>query len=288
MFDLKSAMRSVLKQQQSLAEELRRVSINLGNVIDNNVYETWLSKCGHIQSLEKIVPLSDIRDVAYQNLLNLKRSFDCYPNEPIGNMVPFGGTNISASIATTLAMNAYLSACWALFDCLSNIIGRVVGDESIRNNPQGRSNPKLIETFLAVKQGIDVLGSREILLKSYGQRIGFSYLLRNCYVHEGGMINGFPLLQGETMEAAFVITKEVAEKINDEIFSRYKIPNTTIVKDGDVIGQLYECHSQLDQMFVSLLRFMMGTLVIEVEAFAAQDGFKVFSGDSVNTGVNIP
>ena len=273
MFDLKSTMCSVLKQQQSLSEKLEQVSIKIGTVIDKDVYETWSSKCGRIQSLDKIIPLLDVRDVAYQNLLNLKRSFDCHSSEPIGNAIPFGGADVAASIATTLAINAYLSACWALYDCLSNIIGRVVGDENIRNNPQGRSNPKLIETFLAVKQGIDVLGSREILLKSYGQRIGFSYLLRNCYVHDGGMIDGLSILQGDTIEAAFVITKEVAVKINDEISKRYKIPNTTIAKEGDIIDQLGECHSQLDQMFVSLLRFMMGTLVIEVEAFAAQDGF---------------
>ena len=275
MSDLKSAMCSILRQQQSLVEKLAQVSINLDNVIDKDVYATWFLKCGSIQSLEKIVPLSDIRDVAYQNLLNLRCSFDRFSSEPIGNTVPFGGANVTASIATTLAIDAYLSACWALYDCLSNIIGRVVGDENIRSNPQGRSNPKLVETFLAVKQGIDVLGSREILSKSYGQRIGFSYLLRNCYVHEGGMIGDSLILQGETMEDAFVITKDVAEKINDEISNRYKIPNTTIAKKGDIIDQLGECHAQLDQMFVSLLRFMMGTFVVEVEAFAAQDGFNV-------------
>lgn len=273
MFDLKSTICSVLKQQQSLSEKLEQVSIKIGNFIDKDVYKTWSLKCGWIQSLNKIIPLLDVRDVAYQNLLILKRSFDCHSSEPIGNAVPFGGANITASIATTLAIDTYLSACWSVYDCLSNIIGRVVGDENIRNNPQGRSNPKLVETFLAVKQGIDVLGSREILSKSYGQRIGFSYLLRNCYVHEGGMIGGSSILQGETIEAAFFITKEVAEIINEEISARYKIPNTTIAKEGDIIDQLGECHSRLDQMFVSLLHFMMGTLAVEVEAFAAQDGF---------------
>ena len=273
MFDLKSTMCSVLTQQQSLSESLEQVSIKIDNVIDKDVYETWLLKCGLIRSLDKIIPLWDVRDAAYQNLLILKRFLDCHSSEPIGNAIPFGGANVTASIATTLAIDAYLSACWSLYDCLSNVIGRVVGDENVRNNPQGRLNPKLIETFLAVKQGIDVLGSRDILLKSFGQRIGFSYLLRNCYVHEGGMIGGSTILQEKTMEDAFVITSDVADKINNEISIRYRIPNTIIAKKGSVIDQLSECHAQLDQMFVSLLRFMMGTLLVEVEAFAAQDGF---------------
>lgn len=275
MCDLERVVRFSIQQIQGVGNSLKGLILNTNNVINSANYQTWIEKSNFVERLDNTLPLFPIRDIACKGLGNISLCIKSGAFNPATSTVDYGGVDVPVSVARMLAMTTYLASYWSLYDCLINIIGRVVGCESIRKNPMGKRNPKLVETFLLEeKSGIDPLGIRDILLKSYSNYIGFSYLLRNCYVHEGGMVNGTKILSSGITDEAFSVDDDVAEKLNQEIATRYKIPNVTIVKRGDLVKQLQDCHAKLDDMYISLLRFMTGTLLIEIEAFATNDGFK--------------
>lgn len=276
MCDLENVVRSSIEQVRGIKKLLEGIILSSNIVINIDNYNTWIEKTDLIGQLENTLPLFPIRDAACKELCEMSFRIKSGEFNPATSTVSYGGIEISVSAARILAMTTHLASYWSLYDCLTNIIGRVLGCESIRKNPMGRRNPKLMEAFLLdEKSGIDPLGLRDILLKSYCNYIGFSYLLRNCYVHEGGMVNCQSILSTGIVDDAFFVDDDVAEKLNKEITARYKIPNVTIVKEGNLIKQLQDCNAKLDDMFISLLRFMTGTLAVEIEAFATNDGFKL-------------
>jgi len=282
MNNLEEEVRSVIMRIRDIDRIVKTLMVNLGHVISTLNYQAWTEKIELVERLENVLPLFSVRDNADKGLVDISSCIQREGYNPITTTIPYGGVAVPISAARMLAINTYLSAYWSLYDCLTNIIGRVVGPDSIRKNPTGRMNPKLVGTFLSdetqkgkEKPRIEVLGLRSILLESYGNYIGFSYLLRNCYIHEGGMLDALPILADDMPNGCFVVQENVAEKLNLEISNRYNISNVTIVKPGDLVKQLQDCHSRLDNMFVSLLRFMTGTLAVEIESFAGIDGFKL-------------
>lgn len=268
MNDLEQEVRVSIKGLRDIENKIQFLSAQPNPVFNRDVCTAWLEKTRYATNLEHSLPCFSVRAYAEKWFSNLSAYINSHMYEPIETMTGYCDTAIPVSIARTLAIDAYLAAHWGLYDRLSNVIGRVIGPETIRLNPSGKANPKIVETFFAEKQGIDVLGIRNILVNSYGDQVGFSYLLRNCFVHEGGMISDLPILSGIILRDAFTISQAVADKLNAEIASRYKMPNVTIAKSGDLFEQLRYCHASMDNMFVSLLQFMCGTLVVEIQAFA--------------------
>lgn len=275
MSDLEKEVQSTMTRLKNAENMLQTTSINLSNVINQDNYATWIEKTQYAKQLELTLPLFALRQHSEKGLMDLLLLCQSRERETVSSIVPYCGVSMPMASARELSIDSYLVAYWSVYDRLSNIIGRVVGNASIRRNPLGKLNPKLVETFLAEKNGIDVLGMRELIFKSYGYEIGFSYLIRNCYFHEGGMISDLPILSGLSFGDAFMLSDTVAEKLNNEISSRYKIPNVVIVKPDSLVRQLKDCHSKMDNLFVSLLRFMTGTLLVEIESFAAIDGFPI-------------
>lgn len=272
MTDLEKEVRLSITDLRGIENKIQTLSAQPNIGLNRNVCTSWIDKTQHATSLENTLACFSVREYAEKWLSNLSAYIKFHLCEPIETMTGYYDTTIPVSIARTLALDAYLAAHWGLYDRLSNVIGRVIGPETIRLNPLGKANPKIVETFFAEKQGIDVLGIRNILVSSYGEQVGFSYLLRNCFVHEGGMLNNVPILSGTILRDAFIMSQAVADSLNAEIVARYKIPNVTISKSGDLFAQLRCCHAIIDNMFVSLLRFMRGTLAVEVEAFSLVTG----------------
>lgn len=275
MSDLEKEVLSTITRLKAAENEIQKTSVNLCNVIDRDNYATWIEKTQYAKQFELTLPLFAVRQFSEKGLMDLLSLCKSRGREMVSAVVPYCGVSMPMSSARVLSIDSYLVAYWSVYDRLSNIIGRVVGNESIRKNPLGKSNPKLVETFLVEKNGIDVLGTKDLIFKSYGCEVGLSYLIRNCYVHDGGMIDDLPILSGLSFNDAFMISETVAEKLNDEITKRYKVPNAAIVQPGGLVEQLQGCHSKIENLFISLLRFMTGTLLVEIESFAAIDGFSL-------------
>lgn len=271
MNNLEQEVRAAIKGLQDVARQVQHLAGRENIIIARESYSAWLEKTQQVKNLEDSLPCFAVRQAARNVLLGLASQVQLLDYQPLTSTARYCDIDVPIAVARVLAMDSYLASHWALYDRLSNAIGRVIGNKTIRGDQQGKSNPKLIETFLAKKNGIDVLGERDILVDSYGSQIGFSYLVRNCYVHEGGMIGTSPILSGETFGEAFSISEEVAKKLNEAIANRYQISNVAIVSPGDLVGQLEACHGALDTMFVSLLRFIVGTLRVEVTSFAEVD-----------------
>lgn len=266
MTKLKAEIASLQGALYRIEREVQRVRTNPNNAINDDIYKSWLETIRFATiGLQGTLPILAARDAAEKTLLGLAENLKSRDGGGLSSGVMWCGVHIPVPDARILAMDAYLAVCWALNDRLSNIIGRVIGNKKNRDN---QTSHKLVEAF----QRQDILGVSGILSNLYGEEIGFSYLLRNCYMHEGGMIDNTPILGGSTGCDAFEVTGPIAEKLNGEIGKR---PNATIAKQGNLIAQLQKCHERLDEMFVSLLRLMRGTLIVEIEAFADIDGFQI-------------
>ena len=264
MTDLKSEIEALLERLQAIERGIQNVRDKQNNTMRDKIYASWHTTIHFATTgLQNTLSLFTVRDAAEKALLGLASSlqqYRCHPLPPIGT---YGGVSVSVSDSRILAMDAYLAVCWALYDRLSNIIGSGMANKKIRS--------KLVETFL----DNDILGIKDILVSLCGEEICFSYFLRNCYMHEGGMIDNTPILGGSTWTDAFEITDSVAAKLNQEIGRRHKISDVTIAEQGDIIPQLQGCHARIDEMFIYLLHFMEGTLLVKIGVFAEIDGFRM-------------
>ena len=177
--------------------------------------------------------------------------------------------------ARLLSIDSYLASTWSIYDRLSNVLGRLMGDAKVVDNTIAAQNPKLVEDPIGqVKGCYQGFGTSELLSKLYGEPISSSYFLRNSFMHDGGMMGNVPILSGSSAAACFELSKENAEKMNGVVakrlcgseFGSFKF------KGGDFIVQLKACHDDLDKMFVSLLEFVVGSFCAQVSLFCGKIG----------------
>lgn len=273
-----SDLRTIL---DNTSQELTKVGRKVGicsargnaNVLPQDVYDVWRSYANFDIVLRQTISVLDCRDYAWKELKLLADTALAGLGKPIDDEVRFGGVQMPLSVARVLAIDSYLTSTWSVYDRLSNVLGRIIGNEGTRENPLGKSNPKLMEDFIGVKRSLDCFGLQTVLGKTYRQLIGFSYLMRNGFVHEGGDVDKVHILSGQTFGDAFKLDAATADQLNRAIENRYKMPNVTIIQQGDLCLQLQVCHQKLDNMFGSLLEFVIGSLMLEIEAFATVDGY---------------
>lgn len=179
-------------------------------------------------------------------------------------------------IELTLAVTTYLTITWSLYDKLSNVIGRLLGGDDALKNLLSKENPKLIGSFIGYQKNdrqnenkkiISTIGINNIVSTCFGEKICLSYLLRNCFVHEGGVIEKEQIFTEKTDDNIFNIGETVARKLNEGIAQAYAIKNSTIAKSGNLISQLEQYHHEIDKCFVGLLKFTIGSFRIQVEEF---------------------
>jgi len=244
-----------------------------------NVKAGWISKANLHKDLEETVKLFECRDSAMLCLTNLRAKASTLDASPLSISVEFGAVQMTLYAARLLAMNSYLATTWSVYDRLSNVVGRLMAkaEMTIQDNktetPNPARNPKLVEDLMAEDdgcyQGFEI---NQLLSKLHGESIWASYLLRNSFMHDGGMINNIPILSGSSAATCFLLSKENSEMLNKVVAKRAGSMRSEIFKERDFVDQMKVLHEELDKMFAGLVEFVVGSFYSQVSLFGERIG----------------
>ncbi len=273
MSDLSGAVQQAQTELSGVFSVVNATNPDVGHSDWLNIKTVWLVKAKLHADLGETMKLFECRDAAMQCLENLRSNILMLGSEPLSSKIQFGATQIPIFAARLLAVDSYLAVTWSIYDRLANVLGRflVLFDIEIYSNPS--QNTKLVESLIAQAKGCyQGFGTNELLLKLYGESIYASYFLRNSFMHDGGMMGNVPILSGNSAASCFELSKENAERMNRNVAQRMSCSRSSSFREGDVIGQMKQCHDDLDKMFASLVKFVVGAFCSQVLSFGGKMG----------------
>ena len=273
MSDLSGAVQQAQTELSGVFSVVNATNPDVGHPDWLNIKTVWLVKAKLHADLGETMKLFECRDAAMQCLENLRRNILMLGSEPLSSKIQFGATQIPIFAARLLAVDSYLAVTWSIYDRLANVLGRLMGVSDIVSNSNPAQNPKLVESLIAQAKGCyQGFGTNELLLKLYGESIYASYFLRNSFMHDGGMMGNVPILSGNSAASCFELSKENAERMNRNVAQRMSCSRSSSFREGDVIGQMKQCHDDLDKMFASLVKFVVGAFCSQVLSFGGKMG----------------
>lgn len=273
MNDLGSVVQKAQSDLSAMFPALRAFSSGSTNTM--YIQRIWFTKTKLHEDLGETVKLFECRASAMKCLEGLRDNTSKLGSKPMSETILYGTVNVSIFAARLLAIDSYLASTWSIYDRLSNVLGRLMGDAKIVENTSSALSPKLVEDIMGqVKGCYQGFGTNELLSKLYSESIYSSYFLRNSFMHDGGMIDNVPILSGSSAAACFELSKENAEKINNAVAKRFCGSGSGLFKftEGDFISQLKSCHDDLDKMFISLVEFVVGSFCTQVYLFCGRIG----------------
>jgi len=200
-----------------------------------------------------------------------------------GDSILFGRFQLQFATARHLALSAYVTTCWSVYDCISNVCGRLIGHENIGSNLLATANPKLVEHFIREnKEKYKQHGFSlwPVLASAYAWPIRLSYAIRNWIMHEGLYADGTPLFKGNTLLDSFEISTGAMKKLKD-ICSEDNIDQSQCCYAGDpdhpwydkqLLTILKKCNEETDEALCCLLTWGVTSFVEQVKMFAKRDG----------------
>ena len=274
MSDLCSVVQQARSNLSAVGSMVHTVPSGLTNTtMGLNILGTWLQKVKQHEALAETVKLFECRASALKCMENLRDIASKFGSKPISETIVYGSVEMSIFAARLLSIDSYLAATWSIYDRLSNVLGRLMGDAKVVDNTVAAKNTKLVEDLIGQAKGCyQGFGTNELLLKLYGESIYSSYFLRNSFVHDGGMMGNVPILSGSSAAACFELSKENAERINQAVAKQSCGLGSGLFEEGDFIGQLKKCHDDLDKMFIALSRFVVGSFCAQVSLFCGKIG----------------
>lgn len=274
MSDLSNAVQRAQADLSAVCSMVHAVPSGLTNTtMGLNILGTWLQKAKLNEALAETVKLFECRVSALKGMENLRENASKFGSKPISETIVYGTAEIPIFAARLLSIESYLAVTWSIYDRLSNVLGRLMGDAKVVDNTVAAQNPKLVEDLIGQAKGCyQGFGTSELLSKLYGEPIYSSYFLRNSFVHDGGMMGNVPILSGSSAAACFELSKENAEKINQAVARQSCGLGSGLFNEGDFIGQLKMCHDDLDKMFIALSRFVVGSFCAQVSLFCGKIG----------------
>lgn len=249
-------------------------------------YEHWKRRASLHDVLSGTVAIFEAREQAWRlvdqvsnappsNAENGLTGDPTVPQSP--NVVTYGNISMEFAVARHLALTAYVSVTWSIYDRLANVCGRLAGVSELAENP--KQNPKPCEDFLGKK---DLLGfaSHLHIREGYAWPLKVAYKIRNWLVHEGYEEGGTQLFEGSSIQDRFLLSIDAVQylqKICDHSDDNGRIGSCCVAAGDtnwgsrDLLRILELYHSEIDTMFVALLRWSIDTFVGQVKAFAARD-----------------
>ena len=283
MNDLDSMVRQAQADLAAVYSAVKKVPPGVPNPVWLSIQRVWIGKAKLHEYLGETAKLFECRDAAMTCLEDLHKNMSQLGSKSISATISFGATVMPIFAARLLALDSYLASTWSIYDRLSNILGRLMGNDKIAEESNPAQNPKLVDDLIGQAKGCyQGFGINELLPKLYGELIYSSYFLRNSFMHDGGMMDNVSILSGSIAATCFVLSKENAEKINHIVSQRLGSSSSGFFSEGDLIEQLKKCHNDLDKMFVSLMRFIVGSFCMQVSMFCGRIG--ITPAESVELG----
>lgn len=138
-------------------------------------------------------------------------------------LVDYAGVKMPFWQARLLAVQSYVATSWSLADLITGFVSGVYCQGSIIKN---RSHPaKLWEHFIkddaSTSAALHTLGR-----ECFGLPVAVSYLIRNLFVHDGGLHEGKSIFEGPLPKDRFALTARGWDLIARRAQYEYKVQVT--------------------------------------------------------------
>jgi hypothetical protein len=251
--------------------------------LPTDCYTLWCTRIEDLQHpLEATEKLLDTRDAASSVVARLER--DAASVAPDAATVRFASQDMSFELARHLAVAAYLTTTWTIYDRLANVCGRLIGTDSVGDAAGPRSNPKLCEHFLTGRGDKDkhkVLHGFSLakLLPAYAWPAKASYALRNWMTHEGQELEGISLFVGSSPSAGFTLHERATERITNDLAQENTPPHSCCLTDDphfpwydrNIMTVLERYHAEVDTMLAGMVRWSVNSFVEQITWFSDRD-----------------
>jgi hypothetical protein len=249
-------------------------------------YEHWRRRASLHDVLSGTVAIFEARELAWKLVDDVSKAGPIYSKDDLSgdptvrkslNAVMYGNIPMEFVVARHLALAAYVSVTWSIYDRVANVCGRLAGVSELAENP--KQNPKACEDFLGKK---DILGfaSHLHIREGYSWPLKVTYKIRNWLLHEGYEEGGTPLFEGSRIQDGFLLAPDAVQHLqricdhtndNGKIGSCCVAPGDTSWGSRDLLRILELYHREIDMLFMALLKWSVESFVGQVKAFAARD-----------------
>lgn len=186
--------------------------------------------------------------------------------------IPFGSGSVSLSEARLMMTQSYLSLNWSISDNISEYFGKVFCI------PKNAYNPKYsVQLVSDIISGKSAEGTAALICTSvkneYGWPIAISSVLRNHFVHDGGIfVSGTKFFEHGSPANWFAISPSVWQEVLDELEKRDHA-TSACVKPGrelpssaesDLRELLLYCESSMDEALSMIFQLTNNALQTQV------------------------
>ena len=169
MSDLCSAVKQAQSDLSAVHSMVRTVPSGLANITTYlNIQRMWLGKAKLHEDLAETAKLFECRGSALKCMENLRDNASKFGSKPISETMVYCTAEIPIFAARLLSIDSYLAATWSIYDRLSNVLGRLMGDAKVVDNTGTAQNPKLVEDLIGQTKGCyQGFGTSELLFTIY-------------------------------------------------------------------------------------------------------------------------
>ena len=273
-----SLEQQIIKSSDLLSAALSELKSGTWNM-PQSCKEYWIKRAELHVTLAFTAHLLSARKAAWENLKALADPACLVPpssltaNPSAQNRVRYGSQEIDFAVARHLAIVAYMTVTWSVYDRLANVCGRLSSTNEIAANP--KQNPKACEDFLGDDKKRFLGFEANIHIKNaYSWTLKVSYKIRNWVAHEGYEQQGTPLFNGNTFSDGFKLNAGAVGILQDTCdfkngdFSRCCIPSVDQPWPRQELLEILESyHAENDRMFRSFVKWSVRSFIDQIAAF---------------------
>jgi hypothetical protein len=256
---------------ESLGTSISQVITN-GTQLNSGTVEYLNRLVGQAKNIRVIGELHRARIMASQFTNDLRRS----NGSGVGSHLFLHTTSMSFPIARLLATQAYLSSAWAEYDSLTTAISLFVRRSKNWGLPESCN---LVSDYFCRSGNENTLGIPSlpfhILSETYGWYACFTYVVRNCLVHDGGYMNGKSIFASNEQSDGFLVAREVWKEFEKRTLSkgftqerlRYSVPISDWLNSDepaeryDLLKAIDFYFAQTDEACGCILHWVVNSLV---------------------------
>lgn len=273
MADLPTQVAESAQELKSAWTGLQGVS---PSVLPSRCYEQWTKRAMLHRVLDGTSAIFPARQAAWDAIQAVATSAAHAP-DPTSDTVQYNGIDMDFAVARHLSFISYVAVCWAAYDRLANVCGRLAGVAELAENP--KQNPKVCEDFLGKKDILGFAGHVHIR-EAYTWPLKVTYKVRNWLVHEGYEEGGTPLFSGDRIADGFRLHEDAAKYLQQ--CCGYEVDTGKITRScisaadecwdtRDLLQILSVYHQEVDELFGALVKWSVNAFIAQVQVFAARD-----------------
>lgn len=292
MSDLIKTIDNVIQMLDAVHTELTLNLTDFNALPYNDWKALWCSMLESRKNLNSVKHDIERRDQAFEALKKFK---DCPLGGNCSDLAPqtllyCAMTLPACDVRHHLLVN-YLASTWSVYDVIYDFATRMLGPGYLFENDKPGRNKKLSEVFDLEKnqKTAFVYGGVEKLFARYWAIYKVGYVFRNAFIHEGGRLNGKPILERVFKQDFFCINQDTkdffkAAKVDGaaitssvllgtEVDGRDRLKLVTAASgsstaypwyDDDIRVILFHCNAKLDDLMAHMLVYAANSLRLHI------------------------